>query len=85
MRTQEIADRCKFSLTEIRYRYPAEHMPNGTTSTEWLRQLTFEGAHQLYGRDIPGDVTDQLEKETQDHRSARLSRVFLDHGRDRSV
>jgi error-prone DNA polymerase len=63
MRTQEIADRCKFSLTEIRYRYPAEHMPDGTTSTEWLRQLTFEGAHQRYGRDIPADVADQLEKE----------------------
>jgi error-prone DNA polymerase len=63
MRTQEIADRCKFSLTEIRYRYPAEHMPDGTTSTEWLRQLTFEGAHQRCGRDIPADVADQLEKE----------------------
>jgi error-prone DNA polymerase len=63
VRTQEIADRCGFSLIEIRYRYPAEHMPNGTTSTEWLRQLTFEGAHQRYGRDIPADVVDQLEKE----------------------
>ena len=38
-------------------------MPDGTTSTEWLRQLTFEGAHQRYGRDIPADVVDQLEKE----------------------
>ena len=63
VRTQEIADRCGFSLTEIRYRYPSEHMPDGTTSTEWLRQLTFEGAHQRYGRDIPADVVDQLEKE----------------------
>ena len=63
VRTQEIADRCSFSLTEIRYRYPSEHMPDGTTSAEWLRQLTFEGAHQRYGRDIPADVADQLEKE----------------------
>ena len=38
-------------------------MPDGTTSTEWLRQLTFEGAHQRYGRDIPANVVDQLEKE----------------------
>jgi len=62
-RTEEIADRCSFSLTEIRYRYPSEHMPNGTTSADWLRQLTFEGAHERYGNEISPDVVDQLEKE----------------------
>ena len=44
VRTQEIADRCSFSLAEIRYRYPSEHMPDGTTSADWLRHLTFESA-----------------------------------------
>ena len=63
VRTQEIAERCSFSLTEIRYRYPSEHLPDGTTSAEWLRQLTFEGAHQRYGSEIPANVVDQLEKE----------------------
>ena len=63
LRTQEIADRCSFSLTEIRYRYPSEHMPDGTTSADWLRQLTFEGAHERYGSEIPPNVVDQLEKE----------------------
>ena len=63
VRTQEIADRCSFSLAEIRYRYPSEHMPDGTTSADWLRHLTFEGAHERYGSDIPADVVDQLEKE----------------------
>jgi error-prone DNA polymerase len=65
VRTQEIADRCSFSLTEIRYRYPSEHMPDGTTSANWLRQLTFEGARERYGSDIPADVVDQVEKELQ--------------------
>jgi error-prone DNA polymerase len=59
----EIADRCSFSLAEIRYRYPSEHMPNGMTSADWLRHLTFEGAHERYGNGIPTDVADQLEKE----------------------
>jgi error-prone DNA polymerase len=63
VRTEEIAERCSFSLAEIRYRYPSEYMPDGTTSAEWLRQLTFEGAHERYGSEIPGDVVDQLEKE----------------------
>ena len=63
VRTQEIADRCGFSLAEIRYRYPSEHMPDGTTSADWLRHLTFEGARERYGNGIPADVADQLEKE----------------------
>ena len=63
LRTQEIADRCGFSLAEIRYRYPSEHMPDGTTSADWLHHLTFEGARERYGNGIPVDVVDQVEKE----------------------
>jgi error-prone DNA polymerase len=63
VRTQEIADRCGFSLAEIRYRYPSEHMPDETRSADWLRRLTFEGARERYGNGIPADVAEQLEKE----------------------
>ena len=31
-RTSEIASRCRFSLAEIRYRYPSEQLPGGMTS-----------------------------------------------------
>ena len=70
IRTQEIADRCNFSLDEIRYRYPSEHLPDGTTSAEWLRQLTFEGARERYGNGIPADVAINWKKSL---RSSRLS------------
>jgi error-prone DNA polymerase len=63
VQTEEIADRCSFSLNEIRYRYPSEHLPDGTTSADWLRHLTFEGAHERYGNEIPFHIVDQLEKE----------------------
>ena len=63
VRTQEIADRCRFSLAETRYRYPSEYMPDGTTSADWLRQLTFKGAHERYDSGVPADVADQVEKE----------------------
>ena len=63
VRTQEIAGRCNFSLHEIRYRYPSEAMPDGTTSARWLRQLTFEGAHRRYDNQVPAEVAAQLEKE----------------------
>ncbi|TNF38323.1 MAG: DNA polymerase III subunit alpha [Deltaproteobacteria bacterium] len=62
-RTLEVAGRCTFSLAELRYRYPSERLPDGTTEAEWLRQLTHEGAHTRYGADIPENVTAQLETE----------------------
>ena len=62
-RTNEIAARCDFSLSQIRYRYPAEHLPNGKTSSEWLRDLAYKGARKRYGDDVPSKVMAQLDKE----------------------
>jgi error-prone DNA polymerase len=62
-RTLEIAERCTFTLDEIRYRYPSEKLPDGTTSSQWLRQQTFNGARWRYGDNIPEAVSVQLEKE----------------------
>ena len=64
-RTLEVAARCSFSLSELRYRYPAENMPNGTTSAQWLRQLTLEGARSRYCENIPAEVMRQLDKELE--------------------
>jgi error-prone DNA polymerase len=64
-RTLEIAERCTFSLNEIRYRYPSEYLPDGTTSAEWLRHVTFEGAKERYPDGIPANVVSQLEKELE--------------------
>jgi error-prone DNA polymerase len=61
--TGEVADRCDFSLSSIRYVYPSERLPDGTTSSEWLRYLTFEGARGRYGGEISGAMTKQLHKE----------------------
>ena len=62
-RTVEVAARCTFSLAELRYRYPAERLPTGCTSTQWLRELTFAGACQRYHGAIPPAVVTQLDKE----------------------
>jgi error-prone DNA polymerase len=62
-RSVEVADRCTFSLADIRYRYPSERLPSGRTSSEWLRELTYDGARQRYGGAIPDNVAAQLEKE----------------------
>ncbi|MBI3493191.1 MAG: PHP domain-containing protein, partial [Acidobacteria bacterium] len=62
-RTREVAERCAFSLTQIRYRYPAEHVPGGMTSSSWLYHLAHEGARRRYGGEVPRKVVDQLDKE----------------------
>jgi error-prone DNA polymerase len=62
-RTLEVAERCAFSLRELRYRYPSEWLPEGYTSGQWLRHLTFEGARRRYGGRVPPEVAAQLERE----------------------
>jgi error-prone DNA polymerase len=64
-RTLEIAESCTFSLNQIRYRYPSEYLPDGTTSAQWLRHVTFEGAKERYPHGIPPNVVSQLEKELE--------------------
>ena len=61
--TREIADRCPFSLADLRYRYPSERLPAGHTSAEWLRSLTFAGARTRYGGQVPQEVAAQLDTE----------------------
>ncbi|MCA9751095.1 MAG: error-prone DNA polymerase, partial [Gemmatimonadetes bacterium] len=62
-RTLEIAERCAFSLAEIRYRYPAEERPSGKSEREWLAELAWQGAYERYGQHVPGDVARQIERE----------------------
>jgi error-prone DNA polymerase len=64
-RTLEIAERCTFSLKQIRYRYPSEYLPDGTTSAEWLRHVTFKEAKERYPEGVPTNVLRQLEKELE--------------------
>jgi error-prone DNA polymerase len=64
-RTHEVAARCRFSLAELRYRYPSERLPDGSTSASYLRHLTFEGARWRYGGPAPEPVAWQLERELQ--------------------
>ena len=48
--TVAIAQRCTFSLDELRYEYPEEIVPPGRTPASHLRQLTDEGLARRYGR-----------------------------------
>ncbi len=54
-RTGHIADRCRFSLGELRYQYPHEAEPE-RTAQQVLEDLTWEGAQQKF----PDGVSDKL-------------------------
>lgn len=62
-RTLEIAERCTFSFAELRYRYPAEKIPERASPEQWLRYLTYNGASERYGGRIPPEVQSQLDQE----------------------
>jgi error-prone DNA polymerase len=62
-RTLEVAERCRFSLAELRYRYPGERLPEGKSEADWLRELTLRGASQRFPRGVPDEVLTQLDKE----------------------
>ncbi len=52
-RTREIAERCTFSLDQLRYEYPEELAPRGETPLHYLRRLTAAGARQRYPSGVP--------------------------------
>ncbi|MBB73481.1 MAG: error-prone DNA polymerase [Planctomycetaceae bacterium] len=62
-RTIEIADRCTFTLSELRYEYPKEIAPPGMSPMQYLHQLTWRGARQRYGEVLPEKIVQQLEHE----------------------
>ncbi|HTH45851.1 MAG TPA: error-prone DNA polymerase, partial [Oxalicibacterium sp.] len=62
--TVAIAEQCKFSLDEIRYQYPKEIVPEGETTTSYLRHLVYEGATQRrFKQGIPPEIQRQIEHE----------------------
>src|SRR5450759_454834 len=61
--TLAIAERCRFSLDEIRYEYPEEIVPAGETPAAYLRKLAYEGAALRYPQGIPEKVRAIVEYE----------------------
>lgn len=62
-RTQEIADRIRFTLDDLRYQYPTELAPSGKSAIGYLKELTWLGAKKRYPEGVPGKVIDLLRHE----------------------
>ena len=59
----ELADRCPFSLSELRYEYPHEVVPPGRTAIAHLIDRTLAGAYERYPDGIPAHVMALIGKE----------------------
>ncbi|MEM9366773.1 MAG: PHP domain-containing protein, partial [Planctomycetota bacterium] len=62
-RTLEIAGRCCFDLSDLKYEYPKEVAPEGKTPIEHLKRLAWEGARQRWPEKVPEKVIDALRHE----------------------
>jgi error-prone DNA polymerase len=73
----KIADRCNFSLDELRYEYPEELVPPGETPASYLRLLTEHGLCERYPGGVEGKVRDLVEKELELIAELRYEPFFL--------
>jgi error-prone DNA polymerase len=59
-RSVELADRCRFSLDQLKYQYPDEIRVPGRTPQQELERLTWEKAPDRYPEGLSPKVRDQL-------------------------
>ena len=75
--TLAIAERCNFSLEELRYEYPHELVPAGETPTTWLRKLTEAGLRRRFPDAIPEKARTLVERELALIAELRYEPFFL--------
>ena len=75
-RTQEIVNRCCFTLDQLTYQYPVMY-EGGETPMDKLVRLTWEGANELYARKIPDKVANSIRHEFELIAHKQIAPYFL--------
>jgi len=75
--TMVIAEACTFSLDELKYVYPEEINQSGRSPMEELEFLTWKGAHEFYGEEIPEKVVKMIHHEMEFVRQMDYANYFL--------
>ncbi|NLU90682.1 error-prone DNA polymerase [Chitinophaga sp. Ak27] len=76
-RAQEIAQACQFSLSTLRYIYPEELTSEGRTPQEELVYLTWNGAVEKLGNDIPAGIKKDIQRELSFIEEMNYASYFL--------
>ncbi|RYY62254.1 MAG: error-prone DNA polymerase [Chitinophagaceae bacterium] len=76
-RTNEIAEACQFSLSQLTYQYPKEITTGGRSPQEELTMLAWQGASERYGNIIPEKVKAAIEHELSFMEKMNYAEYFL--------
>jgi error-prone DNA polymerase len=76
-RSLEIAERCRFSLDELRYEYPEGMVPDGRAPQQRLAELAWQGAAERFPEGIPDKVLHLIGHELQLIERLDYARYFL--------
>jgi error-prone DNA polymerase len=72
-----IAERCTFSLDELRYQYPQEVVPETMTPAAYLRALVEDGARERWPEGVPAAIRTLIDKELALIRELQYEYYFL--------
>jgi error-prone DNA polymerase len=75
--TQTIASACTFSLDQLKYQYPKEITSEGRTPQEELTFLTWQGARQIFGENIPEKIHSNIIYELKFIQEVNYAEYFL--------
>jgi error-prone DNA polymerase len=75
--TVRIAARCQFDLSELKYEYPRELVPEGFDATTWLRKLVEDGTQRRWPQGIDAKVRAQIDAELALIQTLKFEAYFL--------
>ncbi|WP_193161307.1 error-prone DNA polymerase [Microbulbifer hainanensis] len=75
--TLAVADRCHFSLVELRYQYPSEVVPPEKQVSAYLRELVEEGTRIRWPQGPSARIAEQIEKELRIIAELEYEHYFL--------
>ncbi len=76
-RTKEIEEACQFSLKTLKYVYPDEITTEGRTPQQELVHLTWLGAKDRFGNEIPEDIIKTINMELEFMERKNYASYFL--------
>ncbi|HYG01942.1 MAG TPA: error-prone DNA polymerase [Chryseosolibacter sp.] len=75
--TQIIAEACEFSLDQLKYQYPKEIITPGRTAQDDLTDLTWKGARDRFGNEIPEHIQKTIRYELDFISQMNYAEYFL--------
>ena len=76
-RTNEIAEACQFSLSQLTYQYPEELTTEGRTPLQELTHLAWNGAKEIFGDELPQQIITAINHELQFIEEMNYANYFL--------